>query len=541
MNTTRITIICLTVVMIAGCATVGGGARVTVRQTPLFDGGACSGRFVRHELPHTTKAESDPPVFFDSNGAGVALADLDDDGLIDIVLAGLESPVTILWNEGGLQFERTDLPLTRARAVNAVDVDGDGRLDLVFTVSGELPSWWRGDGPERTFIPTTDSEYGAWFFLYSMAWSDIDGDGDLDMIGATYDQEIARKNEGRVVGGGVFYYENTDAGLEFLRLGRESHTLAITFIDLDSDGRRDAIVGSDFSLADYFFLNTEEGWVVDEPLTTTTENTMSFAEGDIDNDGDLDLFATDMQPYSSDEEVKAAWRPMQVDMAPFRPDDGVQTMANVLQVRGSDGTFTDLAAAAGVDATGWTWSVQFGDLDHDGYLDLYVVNGYIATEVFGHLPGSELVEENQAFRNNTDGRFIPAPEWGLAATESGRGMAMADLDLDGDLDIVVNNLESPAGLFENQICGGSSLEIDLRWRRTRNIRAIGATVELETAAGKYLREVRASSGYASSDPSRLHFGFPSDAELTSIKVTWPDGIASTVHDIEPNTLVTITR
>ena len=118
---------------------------------------------------------------------------------------------------------------------------------------------------------------------------------------------------------------------------------------------------------------------------------------------------------------------------------------------------------------------------------------------------------------------------------------MADLDMDGDLDIVVNNLEAASVLFENQICGGSSLEIDLRWRRTRNIRAIGATVELETTSGKYLREVRASSGYASSDPSRVHFGFPHDAELVSIRVTWPDGATSLVQDIEPNTLVTITR
>ena len=195
----------------------------------------------------------------------------------------------------------------------------------------------------------------------------------------------------------------------------------------------------------------------------------------------------------------------------------------------------------GIDSTGWTWSVQFGDLDNDGLLDLYVVNGMIASEVFGHLPGAELVEENLAFRNSTSGGFVHTPEWGLGATESGRGMAMADLDLDGDLDIVVNNLESPAVLFENQICGGASLEVDLRWTGTKNIRAIGATVLLETTTGNYMREVRAKGGYLSGDPSRLHFGFPRESQLISIAITWPDGAASAVHEIEPNTLVTITR
>ena len=541
MKPIRIALVCISAASITGCATLESTQKTVVTSEPLYESSSCSGRFISHELPHITKAESDPPVFFDSNGSGVALTDLDDDGLIDIVLSGLQSPVTILWNKGDLQFERTEIPLLRTRAVYAVDVDGEGRIDLVFTISTELPSWWRAEGPSRNFVQTTDEELAAWFYFYTLGWSDFDGDGDLDMIGATYDQEIAHRNEGRVVGGGVFYLENTDDGFEFLRLGRETQTLAISLIDLDLDGRRDVVVGNDFRVPDYIYMNTEEGWVVDEPLVNTTENTMSFAEGDIDNDGTLEFYATDMKPYDTSDEVLADWKPMYVDMEPFRPNDGVQVMANVLQVRNNDGIFIDRALDAGVDATGWTWSVQFGDLDHDGFLDLYVVNGMIATEVFEHLPDSELVEENQAFRNNADGTFSTAPEWGLGATESGRGMAMADLDLDGDLDIVVNNLESPAVLFENQICGGSSLEIDLRWNGTRNIRAIGATVEVETNNGDYLREVRASSGYASSDPSRLHFGFPQGTEIISANVTWPDGATLTIQDIEPNTLVTIVR
>ena len=137
-------------------------------------------------------------------------------------------------------------------------------------------------------------------------------------------------------------------------------------------------------------------------------------------------------------------------------------MANVLLVR-DGGKWENQATRRGVDATGWSWSARFGDLDQDGYLDLYIVNGMIATDLFGYLNNGELVEENQAFHNRGDGSFQPAPQWQLGSTASGRGMIMADLDGDGDLDIVVNNLRGFAQLFENQLCTGASLQVDLVW------------------------------------------------------------------------------
>src|SRR5919202_1172853 len=160
-----------------------------------------------------------------------------------------------------------------------------------------------------------------------------------------------------------------------------------------------------------------------------------------------------MKPYAQDVQTLARWRPMMEAMPP-PTQPGPQINENVLQVPRGDGSFCNEAYQRRVDATGWSWSGQFGDLDNDGFLDLYVVNGMIAQNLFGHLPNGELVEPNRAFRNQGDGRFRPAPEWGLGSTASGRGMLMADLDGDGDLDIVVNNLQAPAELFENRLCGG---------------------------------------------------------------------------------------
>ena len=271
---------------------------------------------------------------------------------------------------------------------------------------------------------------------------------------------------------------------------------------------------------------------------------MSFAEGDIDNDGIAELLATDMKPYRLDEATENAWAQMAENEESLKPEDGVQVVANVLQTLDQRGSgFIDLAEQAGVDATGWSWSAQFGDLDNDGFLDLYVVNGMIAFELFDHLPGDELVEENQALRNDGTGRFVPAPQWGLGATESGRGMSFADLDNDGDLDVVVNNLAKRSLLFENRLCGGGALEVKLHWEGSPNRRAIGAELRLGTVKGVMHREMRASSGYLSSDPARVHFGLGkmTNEDLHQLEITWPDRQVSRIRGLYPGALYIIKR
>ena len=205
--------------------------------------------------------------------------------------------------------------------------------------------------------------------------------------------------------------------------------------------------------------------------------------------------------------------------------------------------FENRAPEAGVDASGWSWSAKFADLDNDGLQDLYVVNGMYSEASFGHLPDAELIEQNQVFHNQGGGSFRRAPEWGLGSTAGGRGMSIADLDGDGDgdLDIVVNNLRAPAELLENRLCGGASLQVDLLWPGSGNTHAIGSRLTLHTSTGTYLRETRSSSGFLSGDPNRVHFGFPEGAELQRLEITWPDGARSTLPAPAANILLTVRR
>lgn len=513
---------------------------VSVETTPFIQSSSCSGQFVAHDLDHTTTVAGGSRVrMFEANGGGVAINDLDNDGKLDIVLTNQAGMNTILWNEGDLQFKTQRMAHGDSRSATLVDVDGDGFQDIVFSRTKTAPTYWHNEGNGqflREFLP------GVGKPVYAINWADFDKDGDLDLVGATYDASLLTDYGQDFLlsgNGGVFYFENRKGQFHLSSLSTSAQALATILLDLNHDGYLDLWVGNDFAVPDQIWYWSPVGWARSSPLKVMSHSTMSLDSADLNNDGSNEVFSTDMKPYPSDIQGHAVLPTITAAVNQGRNlKTDPQVTHNVLQT--ADGS-KDMTASAGIDATGWSWSGKFGDFDQDGFLDLYVVNGFSEVGTFPRLPNHELVESNQAFRNIDGTHFNQMPEWGLGSTRGGRGMSIADLDNDGDLDIVVNNLNSPAQLFENQICAGTSLEVDLFAPDTLNTRAIGTTLVLYTDTGTYSRDVKAVSGYISGDAARVHFGFPKNTHLQKLEIRWPDSGVSEIDEMSPDVLIKITR
>lgn len=512
---------------------------VTAKTQPL-SARACQQGFSPHTLPHTALGRTQPIKGYDGNGAGVALGDLDNDGLIDIVLATQVGSSSIFWNQGGLKFRRTLLATHNARAVAVVDVDGDGWLDISFTHGVGTPSYWRNQQGQG-FVPgdLPGLRYPAFTFL----WDDLEGKGQLDLFTASYDGILEAENRDGFLfgdGAGVVLYRPGSRGYEAERLSNKAQALGLASFDTNGDGKRDLIVGNDFELPDMVWQQTPSGWELAHPFPRFSKHTMGFSSADINNDGSPELFSTDMKPDFRDLKTLATWIPLMEKVYKKAIRSAPQKSENMLQMKTGKG-YRNVAYGLGLDATGWSWSAKFGDLDNDGFEDLYVVNGMMDIEQFPYLPGGELVEQNQVFRNLSGRRFERKPDWNLGSTGSGRGLSMADLDNDGDLDIVVSNLGSPAQVFENQLCGGQAIEAELRWEGTQNTRAIGAQVLLHTSKGQQWRQVTATSGFISGDAPRVHFGLGKNETIDSLQIIWPDQKRSTISNPQPQTLLILTR
>jgi hypothetical protein len=521
-------------------APVAAQPDIIIERAP-FAVSECSGGFVVHQLDHVTLARGQQVRMFDSNGAGLAVNDLDNDGDLDLVLGNLAGRSSIMWNEENLAFRKEMLAAGQVRAVNVVDVDGDGWQDIVLANGVSAPLYGHNDQGHFHFTPLPGAREPA----YTMAWADLDGDGDLDTVTGSYDALLEMQLGNSFLfsdGAGVYVYEQRNGQFFPTRLADRAQALAMLLVDINGDDWADILVGNDFAVPDQAWLYQPGGWQQTQPFDVMTHSTMSFDAGDLDNDGLPEFYATDMKSYSDDRASVAAWQPVMDMMASLAVgENDPQIMENVLHIQNGEGEFENQATIFGVDATGWSWSAKFGDLDNDGFLDLYVVNGMIAVELFRHLPNGALVEENLVFRNAGGERFVSAPEWGLNVNDSGRSMSMADLDADGDLDVIVNNLLTPAQIFENQLCGGHSLEVDLRWPGSMNTQALGAQLSLVTSTGTYRRVIRSQSGYLSGDPSRVHFGFPAGSRLAALDIRWPDGEMTRIDSPEAGGILTVAR
>ncbi len=549
-------------------------------------------------LEHPSPQRTDLLNEYFSNGAGVAVGDVNGDGLEDLYFSGNMSYGRLYLNRGNLRFE--DVTATAGVAgrkdtwktgVAMADVDGDGRLDLYVSYSGELPHDRRIDelyinrGNDADGTPRFEEQAGAFGLANPHSTNqayffDFDRDGDLDLFlianntpRTPYQNPMGTRAELEKDDPihGVRLYRN-DAG-RFVDVTRRAgissspltYSLGAGVADLDNDGWMDIYVGNDYSPPDYLYRNNGDGTFTDvlaERVRHTSNASMGVDAADLNNDGWVDVVVLDMLG-ASNRRQKTLFAPNDRDQFELFVESGLhaQYTRNMLQLNNGDGTFSEIGQLAGVFATDWSWAPLIADFDNDGWKDLFITNGILHDTIdrdfldvkhqyvrrkpnlepadiqylMDILPATDLT--NYAFRNTGQLRFEDvSTEWGLGAPLNSTGAVYADLDNDGDLDLVTNNTNDVVTIFENRserLLRRSYLQIVLKGAGA-NTAGIGARVTLFSAGGIQVVEQMPMRGYLSSVSPVVHFGLGDRASVDSLRVRWPDGRSQTLRDVAAN-------
>ncbi|SHG49939.1 VCBS repeat-containing protein [Flagellimonas flava] len=528
------------------------------------------------------------------NGGGVSVGDINNDGLPDIFFSGNQVKNKLYLNKGNLKFE--DISEVAGVEGNSswntgtvmADVNGDGLLDIYVCAVVGINGF---NGYNELYINNGDNtfseqaaRYGLDFDSYSSnaAFFDYDLDGDLDLYllnhavhtqnsFGRYDLRHERNFEtgDKLLrnDGGKFVDVSETAGIYG---GVNGYGLGLAISDFNLDGFPDIYVGNDFHEDDYYYLNNGDGTFT-ESLKQYFGHTSRFSMGsdvaDINGDGRPDLISLDMLPED------------EVALKSSEGDDNIQTQKlriqqygyhyqftrNMLFLNQPDGNYMETALMSGISATDWSWSALFGDYDQDGKQDLFISNGipkrpndldfinFVSSEqIKNKIDNTKLVDQealdlmpsgnvaNYIFQGSEGVTFSDmSGKWITKDTIISGATAMGDLDGDGDLDLVTNNLNSPATLYINKT-GSKSNYVKLKIQFSENNRfGIGAKVYAYNKGEIQLKELFPSRGFQASSEPMIHFGFGRSEQIDSIKIIWPDRTYQLLKDVDVNQTLTI--
>ncbi|MCK8491559.1 VCBS repeat-containing protein [Spirosoma sp. RP8] len=563
------------------------------------------------------------------HGGGVAIGDVNNDGLSDVFLIANMGDNQLYLNKtakGQESFQFDDITAKagvagkRAWSTGAtfVDVNGDGRLDLYVCNAGNQPGDDRANelfinnGNDANGVPTFTeraAEYGLNDKGYSThaAFFDYDRDGDLDMYllnnsflpverlsyANIRDQRDSlgghklfrnwtiERSKGKATTSTTFTDVSEQAGIYGSLIG---FGLGITIGDVNEDNWPDVYISNDFYERDYLYINNHDGTFresIKDAMPHISLSSMGADVADVNNDGKLDIFVTDMLP-GNDQRLKktSTFESHDLEQLKLGRDFHYQFMQNMLHLNNGNQpdnnglpVFSDVARFSGVDATDWSWGALIFDMDNDGLKDIFVANG-IAKDVtnqdfINFLGDSENMAQiarqggvnfkdfmdkapseavpNYAFHNDGNLQFTnKALDWGLSEPDFSNGAAYGDLDNDGDLDLIVNNVNSPVAVYKNQSTEKRStnyLKVKLKGQGL-NQDAIGTKVMIyqsgdSTGSRMQLLQQMPNRGFQSSVDLNMVFGLGNQPQIDSVVVVWPDDKMQTIQHPKANQLLTV--